>query len=145
MSMHPLYLASLLRIMAWDSSVFLHVSVVCSFLLVSCFPLYGHITMCLFIHLLMDIQFVSILGILCIKLLCKFVNKYFVLTYIFFFFVSFHGLTHSILKLLGQGSNPSYSCNVCHSCGNTQSTHHCGGMGIEPAPMQWPLLLQSDS
>ena len=33
----------------------------------------------------------------------------------------------------GQGSDPSYSCNLSHSCGNAGSLTHCAGLGMEPA------------
>ena len=34
---------------------------------------------------------------------------------------------HGLWKFLGQGSNLSQSCDLCHSCGNTGSLTHCGG------------------
>ena len=36
------------------------------------------------------------------------------------------------MKFLGQGSDPSCSCNLRHSCGNAGSAH-CARPGIEPA------------
>ena len=42
----------------------------------------------------------------------------------FFVFV-FVWHTLRILKLLGQGLDPSCSCNLPHSCGNTGSLTHC--------------------
>ena len=44
--------------------------------------------------------------------------------------------TCSMYKFLGQGLNPSSSCNLCHSCGNVRSFAHCAGPGIEPALWQ---------
>ena len=35
------------------------------------------------------------------------------------FVFSFYDHTHGICKFLGQGSNPSHSCDLHHSCGNT--------------------------
>ena len=47
---------------------------------------------------------------------------------IFYFFFDY---AHGIWKFLSQGSNPSCSCNVHHSCSNTQSLTHSAGPGIE--------------
>ena len=33
--------------------------------------------------------------------------------------------THSIWKFLGQGSNQSHSCGLCHSCSNARSLTYC--------------------
>ena len=45
--------------------------------------------------------------------------------------------THTdIWKFLGQRSNPSQSCNLCHSCSNADPLAHCSGLGIELAPPQ---------
>ena len=43
-----------------------------------------------------------------------------------FFF--FFGCTMHV-KFLGQGSNPSQSCALCHSCGNTRSLTCCTTVG----------------
>ena len=43
---------------------------------------------------------------------------------------------------VGQGSNLSYNCDLCHSCSNPRSLTHCTGPGIETAPpqrQQWIL------
>ena len=37
------------------------------------------------------------------------------------------------MELPDQGSDPSHSCNLSHSCRNTGSLTHCAGLGIEPA------------
>ena len=51
----------------------------------------------------------------------------------------FNGCTCSILKLPGQGLNPSYIC------GYARSLTHCTRPGIKPLPPQWlEPLLQSD-
>ena len=47
---------------------------------------------------------------------------------IFFFF----GCICSIWKFLGQGSNMSHSCNLCHSCSNTRSLTPEPGQGLKP-------------
>ena len=47
--------------------------------------------------------------------------------YIFFFFFILAAL------LPGQGLDPSHSCDLSLSCGNTRSFTHCAGPGIEPA------------
>ena len=55
------------------------------------------------------------------------------------------------VAFLGQGSDPSISCNLCHNCGNTRFLTHCAGLGIEPVSQcsrdatdpivpQWELL-----
>ena len=56
----------------------------------------------------------------------------FVLVFVFVFF----GCTCGILKFPGQGSDPSCSCNLCHSCSNAGSSTLCAVPGIEPAPPQ---------
>ena len=33
---------------------------------------------------------------------------------------------------VGQGSDSSHSCNLCHSCGNARSLSHCAEPGIKP-------------
>ena len=61
-------------------------------------------------------------------------------TFLFSFFCHAHG----IWKFLGQGLNPSHSCKLCHSSGNTGSLIHCDGSGIEPVTPQrqcWTLTL----
>ena len=35
-------------------------------------------------------------------------------------------------EFLGQGSDPSCSCNLSHSCGNAGSLTHCARLEIEP-------------
>ena len=50
----------------------------------------------------------------------------------------FNGHTSSIWKFLGQESNLSHSCDLCHSCGKTRP-------GIEPMPQQRPEPLQRQS
>ena len=39
-------------------------------------------------------------------------------------------------KFPGKGSNPSHSCNLCHSCGNSASLTHWAQLGRKPAPPQ---------
>ena len=54
------------------------------------------------------------------------------------------GQIHGIWKFVGQGSNLSHSCDLCHSCGNAGLLAHCTGWGIEPALLQrqpWILNL----
>ena len=53
--------------------------------------------------------------------------------YVFFvqLFFFFFWLPHGI----NQGSNPSWGCNLCHSCGNTEFLTHCTGPGIQPASL----------
>ena len=46
----------------------------------------------------------------------------------------------SIWKFWGQGSNLSWSCNLCHSCSNTESLTHCIGLGIKSVPPQRQAL-----
>ena len=42
----------------------------------------------------------------------------------------FYGCTCGIWKFLGQGLNPSHSCDLSHSCGNIRSfLIHCTGYG----------------
>ena len=36
------------------------------------------------------------------------------------------------MALLGQGSDPSHSCDLSHSCSITESLAHCARLGIEP-------------
>ena len=43
--------------------------------------------------------------------------------------IFFYGCTHDLWKFPGQGLNPSLSCNLCHSCGNTGSLTHCTTVG----------------
>uniref|UniRef100_A0A8D1CN13 Uncharacterized protein n=1 Tax=Sus scrofa TaxID=9823 RepID=A0A8D1CN13_PIG len=66
----------------------------------------------------------------------------------FFSFLSlffFNGCTHSIWKYPGQELNPSCSCNLHCSCGNTRTLTHCTRPGFETLPPQPPEPLQSDS
>ena len=37
------------------------------------------------------------------------------------------------MEFPGQGSDPSHSCDLSCSCGNTRSLNHCAGLGIKPA------------
>ena len=46
----------------------------------------------------------------------------------FFFFLA----TPWHTEFLGQGSDPSYSCDLCCSCSNAGSLTCCAGPGIEP-------------
>ena len=46
----------------------------------------------------------------------------------------FFGCTQG--QFLGQEWNPSYSCNLCHSCSNASSLTLCAGPGIKPMPLQ---------
>ena len=45
------------------------------------------------------------------------------------FFFSFLAL-HVIQKFLGQGLNPSHSCNLCHRCSNAGSLTYCARLGL---------------
>ena len=46
------------------------------------------------------------------------------------------------MDLLGQGSNPSQSCSLCHGCGNTESLTPLGWRSHRiPATAQTPLIL----
>ena len=57
----------------------------------------------------------------------------FVCLFLFLFFVFFFLFQHTVsYGVPGQGSNPSHSCNLCCSCGNTRSLTHCSMPGIEP-------------
>ena len=72
--------------------------------------------------------------------------KYKIMYLFFFFFFFFFFFCHicSIWEFPGQGSNPSCSCVLCHSCGNTRSLAHHARLGIEPMPLQrqgWILNL----
>ena len=49
-----------------------------------------------------------------------------------FFFLLF-SCTHDLWMFWGQKSNPSHSCNLCHSRGNTRSLTHWARPGIKPA------------
>ena len=46
------------------------------------------------------------------------------------------------MEFLGQGSDPSRSLDLNHSCSNTGFLTHCGGLGIEPATQctKMPLI-----
>ena len=48
----------------------------------------------------------------------------------------FNGHTHGTWKFLGQGSNPSHSCHLHHSCGNAESLNHCARPGNKSATLQ---------
>ena len=57
-------------------------------------------------------------------------------------FFLFFGHPCDIWKFPGQGSNPSWSCNLCHSCINAGSPAHCTRLGIEPVfPWRWAISL----
>ena len=61
------------------------------------------------------------------KIICKY------LLGVFCLFVLFcYGCTCGMWKFSGQGSNLSHSCDLCHSCSNTESLTHCAGLGTEP-------------
>ena len=52
--------------------------------------------------------------------------------------------THGIWKFLGQGSNPSSSCDLRHSCGHPGPLAPCSRLGIELEPLRrqcWILNL----
>ena len=53
-------------------------------------------------------------------------------TSLFIYFNFSAALRH--MELPGQGSDPSHSCNLSHSCGNPRSFTSCAGPGIEPVP-----------
>ena len=53
-----------------------------------------------------------------------------------FFF--FNVYTHGIWKFLGQGLDPSCSCDLQCSCSNTSPLSHCAGPGMKVAPPQRP-------
>ena len=57
----------------------------------------------------------------------------------FFLFLA----TPQRMEFPGQGSDPSCSCNLSHSCGNTRSLTHCARPGIKPASQcsQDPLIM----
>lgn len=44
--------------------------------------------------------------------------------------------THCIWKLPGQGLNPSFGCDLNHSCGHAGILTHCARLGIKPASPQ---------
>ena len=48
------------------------------------------------------------------------------------FFLFFNGHTCSVWKFLGQGLNPSCSCDLCHNISNTRDLTPCTGLGIKP-------------
>lgn len=52
-------------------------------------------------------------------------------SFLFFFLAA---LWH--MEILGQGSDPSHSCDLSYSRGNAGSLIHCAGPGIEPAVSQ---------
>ena len=57
--------------------------------------------------------------------------------FFFSFLFFFWGASiHSIWNFLGQGSNPSHSCDLRHGCSNAGSLTHCAGLGIECTPLQ---------
>ena len=49
-------------------------------------------------------------------------GPYHLLTYCIIFCFVWGGCTHGIWKFLSQKTNPSYSCNLCHSCSNSRSS-----------------------
>ena len=46
-----------------------------------------------------------------------------------FFFFFFFWVPHGNMEFPGQGSNPSWSCSLCHNCGIGISLTHCAGQG----------------
>ena len=64
--------------------------------------------------------------------------------WLFVSFVCLFWLHQWHMEVSGQGSNPSCSCHLCCSCGNTRSLTHCARQGMEPMPWQWPELLQRE-
>ena len=50
----------------------------------------------------------------------------------------FYDCTNGIWKFPGQGSNPTWSCNLCHSYSNAKSLNHCAKLGMKPSNPQWP-------
>ena len=54
----------------------------------------------------------------------------------FFSFFFFSGHTHGTWKFPGQGSNLSWSCNLCYSCCNARLFKPCTRPGIKLAPPQ---------
>ena len=45
------------------------------------------------------------------------------------------------MEFPGEGSDPSHSCNLCHSCHNTGSLTHCPGWGSNLCPSTLETLL----
>ena len=89
-------------------------------------------------HLLKDKIKMVWLGSACSKKGHKGREQYGWRCFFFFSLSLFFSWTHSILKFLGQGSNPSHPCNLHHSCGNTRSLTHCARPGIKSTPQQQP-------
>ena len=60
------------------------------------------------------------------------------------FIIIIFGCTRGIWKFLGQGSNPSSSCDLRHSCGHPGPLAPCSRLGIELEPLRrqcWILNL----
>ena len=54
------------------------------------------------------------------------------------FYGSFFSLSFSAKPMAygcswAKESDPSYSCDLCHSCSNTRSLTHCAGLGLNPS------------
>ena len=57
--------------------------------------------------------------------------------------IIFSSCTHGIWKFLGQGLNPSRSCNLRHGCGNASSLTHFATAG-SPVTTFWKVLAQGN-
>ena len=79
-------------------------------------------------------------GLLFFQLYVQFgVHRCFCLLFVFAFW-----LHPQHMEVPWVGLNLSLSCDLHHSCGNTGTLTHCARLGIQPVPLQWPELLQSD-
>ena len=79
-------------------------------------------------------------GLLFFQLYVEFgVHRCFCLLFVFAFW-----LHPQHMEVPWVGLNLSLSCDLHHSCGNTGTLTHCARLGIQPVPLQWPELLQSD-
>ena len=62
----------------------------------------------------------------------------------FIYFIFLFLVTPRHMEFLGQGVNPSLSCNLCHSGSNAGSLTHCAGLGLNHVPVAaetpWILL-----
>lgn len=61
---------------------------------------------------------------------------------VYFFFLYFFWPHHAIWKRSVQGSNPSWSCDLCNSCSNNGSSAHCTMAGT-PILESWEYHLCS--
>ena len=43
------------------------------------------------------------------------------------------------MELLGQGSDPSHSCDLSHRCSNAEPLTNCAGLATEPKTLLIPL------